>query len=89
MINKIISLIHDEPAGWGEGEGIEAMIIGWGCPIEPHIQTISNGFGSQLLGYINYFLPLSEMVAITVAWLFAIGAYYLASIILRWYKAIS
>ena len=74
---------------WGIEASQQALQIGWGCPIEPFIQTIANGFGSQLLGYINYFIPISEMLGALTLWLIAIGGYYLASIILRWAKAVS
>jgi len=77
------------PADWGVTAGNEILNIGWGCPIQPHIDTFATGFGSKILGYINYFLPLSEMVGITTAWLIAIGMYYIASVVMRWIKAIS
>jgi hypothetical protein len=67
---------------FGIDEGYEQLQIGWGCPLEAPIQSIGHGFGSELMGYINYFLPLSEMTAILVG-------YYLASIAMRWIKAIS
>jgi hypothetical protein len=91
-IERIIRLSEDNqhiPVEWGVTQGNEALRIGWGCPIEPHIQSIANGIGSQLLGYINYFLPLSEMVGITAAWLIAIASYYIASVVKRWIKVIS
>jgi hypothetical protein len=69
--------------------GHEAMRIGWGCPLIAPIEAIRGGVGSEVLGYINYFLPLAEMTAILSAWVIAIGAYYTASIVMRWLKAIS
>lgn len=41
------------------------------------------------LEYINYFIPVDTIIAITSAWVTAIGVYYLYSIALRWIKAIS
>jgi hypothetical protein len=74
---------------WGVTQGTEIIRIGWGCPLHAPIQNISAGIGSDILGYINYFLPLSEFAAILGGWVIAIGAYYMASIVLRWIKAIS
>ena len=67
----------------------DVLRIGWGCPLEAPIRAVGNVFGSELMGYINYFLPISEMAAILSLWVIAIGAYYVASVALRWVKAIS
>lgn len=40
------------------------------------------------LSYINWFVPISTLLAIGQAWLSAITVYYLLSIILRFIKAI-
>jgi len=74
---------------WGEDESVKIIQIGWGCPLETPINQFAQSFGSEILGYINYFLPVSEMVGIAGAWIIAIGAYYVASIVLRWVKAVS
>ena len=74
---------------FGVEAGQQALEIGWGCPLHAPIQTITGGFGFELLGYINFFLPLSEFAAILSVWTIAIGAYYIASIVLRWVRAIS
>jgi len=74
---------------WGVIQGQEIIRIGWGCPLNAPIQNISVGIGGDILGYINYFLPLAEFSAILGGWVLAIGAYYMASIVLRWIKAIS
>jgi hypothetical protein len=58
-------------------------------PFREPIENIQNSLGSELLGYINYFLPVAEMITIIAAWLVCIGLYYLASIIMRWAKAVS
>ena len=70
-------------------QGEEVLRIGWGCPLEGPIERISTGFGAELLGYLNYFLPIAEMAGILTAWVLAIGAYYAASVVLRWARAIS
>lgn len=40
------------------------------------------------LGYLNYFVPVSEMVVIAEAWLAAIAVFYIYQLILRWVKMI-
>lgn len=40
------------------------------------------------LEYINYFIPIGSIIAITQAWAMAIGVYYVYSVVLRWLKAI-
>lgn len=42
----------------------------------------------NLLGYVNYFVPVGAMLAIGTGWLSAIGIYYLCQTILRWTKTI-
>lgn len=42
----------------------------------------------QILGYVNYFVPITAMLAIGMSWLTAIGIYYLYQTILRWAKTI-
>lgn len=42
----------------------------------------------QILGYVNYFVPVRAMLAIAGSWLTAIGIYYLYQTILRRVKAI-
>lgn len=40
------------------------------------------------LDILNWFLPVTEMIAIGQAWLVAITAFYIVSLILSWIKAI-
>lgn len=40
------------------------------------------------LAQLNWFLPISEMIAVGEAWLVAVTAFYVVSLILRWMKAI-
>lgn len=42
----------------------------------------------KYLGWLNYLLPISEMVIILEAWCSCILIYYVYQIILRWVKAI-
>ena len=41
------------------------------------------------LGWLNWFVPVGQIIAIGEAWLVAIGLFYMYSIVLRWIKAIS
>lgn len=41
------------------------------------------------LDWLNWFFPVTECLAIGEAWLVAISLFYIASLILRWIKAIS
>lgn len=49
-------------------------------PTSPFADTIEKFSKLPYLGYINWFVPVSEMVAI--------GVYYIYSIIARWVKLI-
>lgn len=40
------------------------------------------------LGYINYFIPIKGILAITTIWLTAVGIFYVYQIVLRWIKAV-
>ncbi len=42
----------------------------------------------QIMGYVNYFVPIGAMLTIGASWLTAIGVYYLYQTILRWAKTI-
>lgn len=84
--NNLIASANDENL---LESGHDAIAIGWGCPLKAPIDNIGDAFGNDLLGYINFFIPVSEMVGILTGWLIAIGAYYIASVALRWARAIS
>lgn len=43
---------------------------------------------SEFLGYLNYLIPVTEIVAIMTLWCTAIGLYYIVQIALRWIKVI-
>lgn len=42
----------------------------------------------ELLGYVNYFVPVKAMVVIAVSWVGCIATYYFYQTILRWANAI-
>ncbi len=55
-------------------------------PFQSFIEACEN---LPYLGWLNWFIPVGQMVAIGEAWLVAVGLFYLYSIILRWIRAIS
>lgn len=58
-------------------------------PTSPFTSFINACENLPYLGWLNWFIPVGQMIAIGEAWLVAIGLFYLYSIILRWIKAIS
>lgn len=52
-------------------------------------QLLDNTPIQPYLGYINWFIPVSQIVSIVAAWIFCVGIYYAYSIILRWVKAVN
>ena len=57
-------------------------------PTSPFTTFISALGNIPYLSQLNWFLPVSEMVAIGEAWLLAVTTFYVVSLILRWIKAI-
>ncbi len=55
-------------------------------PFEKYI--IQNSYIRQFVGYINYFVPVAEMLIVLESWCVAIAVYYGVQIVLRWLKAI-
>lgn len=58
-------------------------------PKSPFSSFISALNNIPYLGYLNYFIPVAQMVAIGEAWLAAIAVFYIYQIVLRWVRAIS
>lgn len=54
-------------------------------PFQSFIHSFSEIPG---LGYLNYFVPVGEMIAIGQAWLVCIGIFYLYQAIMRFAKLI-
>jgi hypothetical protein len=60
------------------------------CPFDNlmrYLNTSASGVG-KFLGMLNWFVPIAEMVVVLEIWGTAIVIWYLASIALRWVKAI-
>lgn len=51
-------------------------------------KILDNSSISSYLPTINYFIPVSDIIAIFDTWIFAVGGYYLYQIVLRWIKAV-
>lgn len=57
-------------------------------PTSPFHQFIVQFEDMPFLGYLNWFIPISDMLKVGTAWLVAIGLFYLYSIVARWVKLI-
>jgi hypothetical protein len=80
MVDAIFNGIIDVGAGIADG-------IVWLLPKSP-FSALELAFDSDLLGYINYFLPVQEALSMLTMWGMAIGGWYIYKIILRWVKVI-
>lgn len=43
---------------------------------------------SNLLGYLNYLVPVKEILSILTVWGSCVGIYYMYQIVLRWIKVV-
>lgn len=57
-------------------------------PTSPFSAYLDKFAAMPYLRYVNYFIPISDFIAIGETWLVAVGLFYLYSIILRWIRAI-
>ena len=55
-------------------------------PFAPFIDQFSN---LPYISWLNWFIPVGEIINVLTAWLGAILLFYAYSIVLRWVKAIS
>ena len=69
----------------GLGDTLESILSI--LPDSPFI-AIDNSPVSEYIGYINWIVPMTEIIAILQVWVVAIATYYLVVIVLRWIKAI-
>ena len=61
-------------------------VLGW-LPTSPFADIELNIYRGYI-GWLAWFLPIHQMLVVMYAWIGAIAVYYLASIMLRWVKAI-
>lgn len=57
-------------------------------PTSPFQAFVAKITDIPALGYLNYFFPISEMIAVTEAWLTAILLFYAYQLVLRWIKLV-
>ena len=77
MLTKIINLLLD---------AVDTL-LSW-LPPSPFADTVLLLESNEGLGWLNWFFPVSSALSLTAKWIAAIALYYLASIALRWVKAI-
>lgn len=66
--------------------GVLGFLVGL-LPVSPFTWLNGSQF-SDLLGKINFFIPVYDFVTILEAWLVSVAVYYLYSVYARWVKAI-
>lgn len=49
---------------------------------------IDNSPIAEYISYLNWIIPIEQMISLTGTWLFAITLYYSVSALLRWVKVI-
>lgn len=68
--------------------GLRVISIFPESPLQPLIQSLEGSTVAEVLGYVNWFVPMGTMIGILTGWLACIAAYYVYQIILRWIKVI-
>jgi len=57
-------------------------------PDSPFVALSKDADIQQVLGWLNWFIPVSQMVAILEVWLVAVALFYVYQMILRFAKVI-
>lgn len=70
--------------GWLKDMVVKAIDL---LPDSPFQITIPD-YVHTIIGYVNYFVPIGQMITILTGWTACIIIYYVASLLLRWIKAI-
>lgn len=69
---------------WDNFSGMLASIL----PKSPFQQFIGNFKDIPYLNYLNWFIPIGDILSIFAVYLTCVTLYYLYSIILRWIRAL-
>ncbi len=59
-------------------------------PLSPFAGFISEfkALNPEWLGWLNWFIPVKEILVVTATWLGAVALFYVYSVIMRWIKLI-
>lgn len=78
----------DDGASWLERFAGSLLQV---LPRSPFAEIVSlpEAVLPQWLRWLNWFVPVAEILSVFAAWLVAYGLYLLYRIILRWIKAVS
>ena len=68
--------------------GLRIISIFPESPLQPLIQSLKGSSVAEVMGYVNWFVPIGTMIGILTGWLACIAAYYVYQIILRWIRVI-
>lgn len=55
-------------------------------PTSPFAQFTYSTLSNNLLGFLNYFLPISEVIAVLQLWVIAVAGYYIYKYILKFIR---
>lgn len=57
-------------------------------PTSPFREFLDQFAEIEYLGYLNWFVPVGDIIIVMELWLSAVSAYYLYSVVMRWVKVI-
>lgn len=59
-------------------------------PLSPFTEHIRNleALNPEWLGWLNWFIPVKQILIVTSSWLGAVALFYIYSVIMRWIKLI-
>ena len=57
-------------------------------PTSPFREFLDRFSEIEYLGYLNWFVPVGDIIVVMELWLGAVSAYYLYSVVMRWVKVI-
>lgn len=69
---------------WGKFAEALAQIL----PLSPFRPFLESFQDIPYLGYLNWFVPVGEILTVLSAWCTTIGIFYLYSVVLRWIKVV-